>query len=165
MALNTFLIDNQLGALLNALFSRLSRFDGSKLKNRLCLRLLVSKLSILDQLSRDKRQNLKPLLLGQDTFPRWHGGTGETMRNRIEQVILPRIRSLLVVIEQGQLSARCVTDFECALVEISRSWPQTIGTWPITSTIHAVTPDTLGEIDTLSSFDHLGWRSRCQLPF
>jgi hypothetical protein len=45
MALDTLLVDNQLGALLNALFSRLSGFDSSKLKNRLGLRLLVGKLS------------------------------------------------------------------------------------------------------------------------
>ena len=98
MALDTLFVDNQLSALLNDFFRRFSRLEGTELKYGLRLRLFVRKLTILDQLRGHKRQDLNTLFLGQNAFPRRHGRSWKSMRNRIEKVVLSGIRVLLVIV-------------------------------------------------------------------
>jgi hypothetical protein len=66
----------------------------------------------------------------------------------------------LLSIEQRQLAAGRVSNLERPLVEIAWARPETIGAGPIARAIDPVTPDTLGEVDPLSCFDHVGRRLR-----
>ena len=82
-------------------------------------------------------------------------GAGETVSHGIEQIVFARTRSLFIVVEKWQFSARRMTNFECPLIKVSRTWPESIGTRAVTGSIDAVTPDTFGKIHTLSRFNHV----------
>jgi hypothetical protein len=80
------------------------------------------------------------------------------MGHRLKQVVLSR--DLLLVIEQGQLTARRMANLERPLVEITRPRPQPICTGAVPGTVNAMAPDTLRKIHALSSLDHIGRRLR-----
>ena len=84
---------------------------------------------------------------------------GKTVGHSLKQIILTGNRFL--GIKQRQLTARRVPNFERSLVEIAGARPETIRAGPIARAIDPVTPDTLGEVDPLSCFDHVGRRLRC----
>ena len=102
---------------------------------------------------------MEPLLFRQNTFPGRHGGAWQTVRNSLKQIVLTGDGFL--GIEQRQLTAGRVPNLERPLVEIAGTRPETIGTGSIASSINPVAPDTLGEVDPLSCFDHVSRRLRC----
>src|SRR5215217_956935 len=156
MALNAFFINDEFGASLPTFLCRGFRFQIRHLQNRLTLRLLVRELAILYKLRRHECQDLQALLFRQNTFPGRHRRTRQAVSDSFKQIILTS--NGFSSIEQRQFTACRVANLERSLVEVAGSWPEAIGSWSITGSVNAMTPDTLGEIDPLAGLDHISGR-------
>ena len=86
------------------------------------------------------------------------------MSDGFKQIILDQELAFLAS-NKRQFTAGRMPNLERSLVEVSGTRPEAIGAGPIARSIDPMTPDTLGEIDPLSCFDHIGRRFGSQFPF